>query len=47
MLQAAPELTTKQLREQLPDHTDLTMSYDTVPEYQRKRRRQNEPGQTG
>jgi hypothetical protein len=39
LLAATPTLTARQLWEQLLDHTDLKISYDTVAEYHRKRRR--------
>jgi hypothetical protein len=40
LLESAPSLTARQLWEHLTDHTDLKISYDTVREYQRKRRQQ-------
>jgi transposase len=47
LLETAPGLTTKQLWEQLLDHTNLKVSYDTVKEYQRQRRRQDQrPGRS-
>jgi transposase len=38
LLRTAPQLTSKQIWEQLLDHTDLKISYDTVQEYQKRRR---------
>ena len=35
-----PDLTTRQLWEQIVDHTDLKVSYSTVSHYPKKRRRQ-------
>lgn len=39
LLAAAPGLTARQLWEQVLDHTDLKISYDTVSHYHRQRRR--------
>jgi hypothetical protein len=39
LLAAAPALTARQLWEQVLDHTDLKISYDTVSHYHRQRRR--------
>ncbi len=38
-----PGLTTRQLWEQVVDHTDLKVSYSTVSPYHKKRRRQAQP----
>jgi hypothetical protein len=43
LLQAAPDLTSKQLWEHLVDHTDLKASYETVHQYHRTRRDQEHP----
>ena len=42
LLDTAPHLTARQLWEQLTDHTDLKVSYDTVSEHH-KRRQQAQP----
>jgi len=43
LLDATPGLTSRQLWEQVTDHTDLKVSYDTVSQYHRKRRQQAQP----